>query len=65
VDRTGRDGVGELPNGIRDPDGHAIVITGRCELVAARATLSSSALSAITIEHQGGGAQTPISGITS
>jgi hypothetical protein len=58
VDRAGRVVLTSWPtDGIRDPapDGHAVVIAGRCELVNARGAFLERFL-AIALEHQGGGA---------
>jgi hypothetical protein len=65
VDRAGRGGVGELPNGIGDPapDGHAVIIAGRRKLVGARCAFLKRSV-AVTLEHQGGGAPDVDLGIT-
>jgi hypothetical protein len=57
VDRTGRGGVDELPDGVRDPapKRHAVVIAGRWELVGPRGAFLERLL-AIALEHQVGGA---------
>jgi hypothetical protein len=57
VDRAGWGGVGELPDGIRNPapDRHAVVIAGGCELVNARSAFLERFL-AVALEHKGGGA---------
>jgi hypothetical protein len=56
VNRAGRGGVGELPDGVRDPAqyGYAVVIAGRYELVNARSAFLERLL-AIALEHQSGG----------
>ena len=55
--RSGRCGVGELPDGTGDPaPGHrAVVIAFGRELVGTRGALLERVLT-VTLEHQGGGA---------